>query len=159
MTEEKFKELLQENNKHTDEKIREFLQENHKILMEKMDKKFEENNKVLMEKMDKKFEENNKVLMEKMDKKFEENNKILMKEMDRRIEKLDRSINGKLAVLENEYGQKISVIFDKIQLMDERLSVQDGQNQRFNKKFNNHDEILYSQDLRITELESKVSSI
>ena len=144
MTEEKFKELLQENNKHTDEKIREFLQENHKILMEKMDKK---------------FEENNKVLMEKMDKKFEENNKILMKEMDRRIEKLDRSINGKLAVLENEYGQKISVIFDKIQLMDERLSVQDGQNQRFNKKFNNHDEILYSQDLRITELESKVSSI
>ena len=144
MTEEKFKELLQENNKHTDEKIREFLQENHKILMEKMDKK---------------FEENNKVLMEKMDKKFEENNKILMKEMDRKIEKLDRSINGKLAVLENEYGQKISVIFDKIQLMDERLSVQDGQNQRFNKKFNNHDEILYSQDLRITELESKVSSI
>ena len=120
--------------------------------------------------MDEKIEDalvkNNDKLMQKMDEKIEDvlvnNNEILMKkikqEIKQEIKESEERQNSKLAYLEYTYGEKISAIFDKIQSMEELMKRNEKENQKYRRIVDHHSDILYSQNLRISDLEKKVSS-
>ena len=157
-----------------EKKFQELLLKNNDSLMQKMDTKFEgilsKNNEVLTHNMDEKIEDalvkNNDKLMQKMDEKIEDvlvnNNEILMKkikqEIKQEIKESEERQNSKLAYLEYTYGEKISAIFDKIQSMEELMKRNEKENQKYRRIVDHHSDILYSQNLRISDLEKKVSS-
>ena len=148
MTEERFEEILIKNNQF-------LIQEMDKRIDKKIEEKLKKNNQYLIqqmnERMDKKFEE----FEQRMNQKFEDYEQGISK----KLEEADRKLNGKLAIFEKEYGEKISAIFDKIQLIDDIKKNTDYENQKYFERIENHDDLLYSHELRISELEDKVSSI
>ena len=178
MEEKKFKELLLENNKilineidkKTDQKIEKAMQKMDTTMDQKIEIALEKNNKILMREMDKiidhKIEKNNKVLIQQMeetmdqkiDTSLEKNNKVLMQQMENMINKSEERQNGKLAYLEFTYGEKISAIFDKIQSIEDMIKENQKQSEKYWKKVDRHDDILYSYDLRISKLEGMVNS-
>ena len=119
-----------------EKKIKELLLENNEILIQKMD-----------EKMDEKIE--NALL---------KNNEKLIKEVKQELRESEERQNSKLACLEYIYGEKISAIFDKIQSMEEIMIKNEKENQKYRRIVDHHSDVLYSQDLRINDLEKKVSS-
>ncbi|MBQ3415180.1 MAG: hypothetical protein IJH39_07530 [Clostridia bacterium] len=137
MTEERFEEILKRNNQF-------LIQEMDKRIDNKIEEKLKKNNQYLIQQMN-----------ERMDKKFED----FEQKMNKKLEETDRKLNGKLAIFEKEYGEKISAIFDKIQLIDDIKKNTDYENKKYFERIENHDDLLYSHELRISELEDKVSSI
>ena len=163
MDEKKFEELLLRNNdnlvKNMDTKFEDMLIKNNEILMKKMDEKIDKalskNNETLMKKIDEKMDK-------KIDKALSKNNDTLMKKIKKEINfeiiESEKRQNSKLAYLEYTYGEKISAIFDKIQSMEELMKRNEKENQKYRRIVDHHSDILYSQNLRISDLEKKVSS-
>ena len=126
------------------------------------EKKFEEllikNNTNLIAEMDK-----------RMDKRFEENNKMIIEEIDKRMDKRFDEVNKRFEQMEQKriddnfyfehtYGEKISIIFDKLQLMEDIKKIEDKENQKYRKKVDHIEDMLMSYDFRISKLEKKVNS-
>lgn len=111
---------------------------------------------------EKKFEElllkNNEYLIKEIDKAKKELKKELKKEFKKEIKKSEERQNEKLAYLEFNYGEKISAIFDKIQSMEEIMKRNEKENQKYRRIVNHHSDILYSHNLRISDIENKFSS-
>ena len=119
-----------------------------------------------------------KVLDEKIDRvekkldRIEERLDRIEERLDRVEERLDRveerldKVEGENKTLyekivdmgfyfEETYGSKISAIFDKLQLIDEKQSIQ---KEKIKKHLNHNDALLMSHDIRITNLEKVVNS-
>ena len=135
MDEKRFVELLDLNN----DKLLQIMEANNNKLLQIMEVK---NNKLKQE------------IFEEMDKRFEE--------VDRRFEKIDenfKNVNEKIIdsnfYFEENYGRKIDIIFEKLQLEDEKEDVKIKEFEEFKSQNNAK---LLSHDVRITKLEKVVNS-
>ena len=135
MDEKRFVELLDLNN----DKLLQIMEANNNKLLQIMEVK---NNKLKQE------------IFEEMDKRFEE--------VDRRFEKIDenfKNVNEKIIdsnfYFEENYGRKIDIIFEKLQLEDEKEDVKIKEFEEFK---NQNNAKLLSHDVRITKLEKVVNS-
>ena len=93
-----------------------------------------------------------------MDKRFEENNKNLITEMNKRFDEMEQKRIDDNFYFEHTYGEKISIIFDKLQLMDDIKKIEDRENQKYREKIDHVEDVLMSYDFRISKLEKKVNS-
>lgn len=96
-----------------------------------------------------------------MDRRFERVNKRF-DEVDRRFEKIDekfKKVDEKIIdsnfYFEENYGRKIDIIFEKLQLEDEKKDVKIKEFEEFKSQNNAK---LLSHDVRITKLEKVVNS-
>lgn len=129
-------------------KFKELLLENNKILINEIDKKTDQKIEKAMQKMN-----------ITMDQKIEKAMKKMNTTMKNALNESEKRQNSKLAYLEFTYGEKISAIFDKIQSIEDIMKRQEKENQKYRKSVDHHGDILYSHDFRISKLEDKVSSI
>lgn len=131
----------------------------------RFNKNFEEFEKNHKSEMDKYVEEFNKKFesyMAKIDKRLEESENNLNKymvESNKQFEESERRQNGRLAYIEQTYGDKINAIFDKIMVMDEYIQENNKELKKAIQKLEKHDDILYSHNFRITNLENKIESV
>lgn len=157
MDEKKFVELLDLNN----DKLLKIMDENNDKLLHTM----EENNNKLLQVM----EENNNKLLQIMEVKNNKLKQEIFEEMDRRFEivdrrfekidenfkKVDEKIIDSNFYFEENYGRKIDIIFEKLQLEDEKEDVKIKEFEEFK---NQNNAKLLSHDVRITKLEKVVNS-
>lgn len=146
MDEKRFVELLDLNN----DKLLKIMDANNNKLLQIM----EANNNKLLQIMEVKNNKLKQEIFEEMDKRFEE--------VDRRFEKIDenfKNVNEKIIdsnfYFEENYGRKIDIIFEKLQLEDEKEDVKIKEFEEFK---NQNNAKLLSHDVRITKLEKVVNS-
>ena len=112
------------------------------------------NNKMLVEEMDKrideKLEQNNKMLIERMDGRFDE--------VNHKFEQMEQKRIDDNFYFEHTYGEKISIIFDKLQLMDDIKKIEEKETQKYRKKVEHNGDVLALHDFRISKLEKKINS-
>ena len=84
--------------------------------------------------------------------------KEIVKQNTEDIKKNREEILRQGILFENEYGNKISAIFDKLMLNDEIKMKQDGEFTKFKTRFEYNDTVLKIHEDRITALEEKVGS-
>lgn len=128
MDEKKFVELLDLNN----DKLLQVMEENNNKLLQIMEVK---NNKLKQE------------IFEEMDRRFEK--------IDENFKKVDEKIIDSNFYFEENYGRKIDIIFEKLQLEDEKEDVKIKEFEEFK---NQNNAKLLSHDVRITKLEKVVNS-
>ena len=157
MDEKRFVELLDLNN----DKLLKIMDENNDKLLHTMG---ENNNKLLQV-----MEENNNKLLQIMEVKNNKLKQEIFEEMDRRFEivdrrfekidenfkKVDEKIIDSNFYFEENYGRKIDIIFEKLQLEDEKEDVKIKEFEEFK---NQNNAKLLSHDVRITKLEKVVNS-
>ena len=133
-------------------KFKELLLENNKILVNEIDKKTDQKIEKAMKKMNEAMDQKIGIAMQKM-------NETMDQKIESALNESEKRQNSKLAYLEFTYGEKISAIFDKIQSIEDIMKRQEKENQKYRKSVDHHGDILYSHDFRISKLEDKVSSI
>ena len=121
-----------------------------------MDKKeFEEilvkNNQSLIEEMDKKIKENNVVL-------FDEIDKIIDHKIDKRFDQIEQRRIDDNFYFEHKYWDKISIIFDKLQLNDDLKKIDDEKNKKLEQRVERNSAQLMLHGNRISNLEKVVNS-
>ena len=131
-----------------EQKFEELLLKNNEYLLEQMDQKID---KALIKNNEKLKEDLTGIITKRVTTK-------IMFEVKKEIEKSEERQNSKLAYLEYTYGEKISAIFDKIQSMEEIMIRAEREHRRYRKIVDRHSEILYSHDLRISDIERKFDS-
>lgn len=84
--------------------------------------------------------ENNKTIFSEMDKRmskrFENNNKMIIDEMNKRFDQMEQKRIDDNFYFEHTYGEKISIIFDKLQLMDDIKNKKIKKNKNIERKLN-----------------------
>ena len=143
------------------------LNQNNDKLLNVLDTKIQENNEKLLNVLDTKIQENNEKLLNvidtKLDTKIQENNEKLLNVIDSKIE---TKIESKLSIIEQKmmdgffyfeenYGKKIDIIFEKIQLDNEMNEIK---YKEFEKNINHNESTLMSHEIRITNLEKSLNS-
>lgn len=116
-------------------KFKELLLENNKILINEIDKKTDQKIEKTMKKMNITMEQKLENAMQKMN-----------TTMENALKESEKRQNSKLAYLEFTYGEKISAIFDKIQSIEDIMKKQEKENQKYRKSVDHHGDILYSHD-------------
>ena len=108
------------------------------------------------------MEEKNNKLLQIMEVKNNKLKQEIFEEMDRRFEKIDekfKKVDEKIIdsnfYFEENYGRKIDIIFEKLQLEDEKKDVKIKEFEEFKSQNNAK---LLSHDVRITKLEKVVNS-
>lgn len=130
-----------------EKKFVEILENNNQKLIEMMDIKVENNNQKLIEEMDK-----------RMDSKIKNNNKQLIEEMNRRFDEMEQKRIDDNFYFEHTYWDKISIIFDKLQLMEEKHELEKAETEKIQQKIENNSAKLMSHDFRISKLEQNINS-
>lgn len=146
MDEKRFVELLDLNN----DKLLKIMDENNDKLLHTM----EENNNKLLQIMEVKNNKLKQEIFEEMDRRFEIVDRRFEK-IDENFKKVDEKIIDSNFYFEENYGRKIDIIFEKLQLEDEK---EDVKIKEFEKFKNQNNAKLLSHDVRITKLEKVVNS-
>ena len=142
MDEKKFVELLDLNNG----KLLKIMETNNNKLLQIMEVKNNKLKQEIFEEMDRRFERVNK-RFDEVDRRFEK--------IDEKFKKVDEKIIDSNFYFEENYGRKIDIIFEKLQLEDEKKDVKIKEFEEFKSQNNAK---LLSHDVRITNLEKVVNS-
>lgn len=84
-----------------------------------------------------------------------ENNKTIFSEMDKRFDQMEQKRIDDNFYFEHTYGEKISIIFNKLQLMDDIKEQENKENQKYKNKIEHNEDVLAMHDFRISKLEKK----
>lgn len=98
---------------------------------------------------------------EKMNKRFiETEEKIvdLEKRMNKRFDEIEQQRIDDNFYFEHKYWDKISIIFDKLQLNDDIKKIEDERNLKLQQKVEKNSAKLMSLDFRVSKLEKNVNS-
>ena len=160
MDEKRFVELLDLNNDKllkimnaNNDKLLHTMEENNNKLLQIMEVKNNKLKQEIFEEMDRRFEIVNK-RFDEIDKRFEEVDKRFEK-IDEKFKKVNEKIIDSNFYFEENYGRKIDIIFEKLQLEDEKKDVKIKEFEEFKSQNNAK---LLSHDVRITKLEKVVNS-
>jgi len=108
------------------------------------------------------LENNNQNLIKEMDRrmadKIKDNNKMLIEMMDRRFNEMEQKRIDDNFYFEHTYWDKISIIFDKLQLMEEKHELEKAEAEKIQQKIEHNSAKLMSHDFRISKLEPNINS-
>lgn len=124
-------------------------------------KKMDENDERLERKIDKKLEYlENKIdeNREYLENKIDENREYLENKIDENHKYLEKKIVDNAFYFEHTYGEKISAIFDKLQLNDDLKKIENEENEKIQEQIEKNSAKLMSHELRISALEKKFNS-
>lgn len=136
----------------------EILVKNNQNLIEGIDKKvnitieqkIKENNVVLLDEIDKKIDQ-------KIDKRFKEIDKKFA-QIDKRFDQIEQRRIDDNFYFEHKYWDKISIIFDKLQLNDDLKKLDDEKNKKLEQRVERNSAQLMLQGNRISKLEKVINS-
>ena len=101
------------------------------------------------------METNNNKLLQIMEVKNNKLKQEIFEKIDEKFKKVDEKIIDSNFYFEENYGRKIDIIFEKLQLEDEKKDVKIKEFEEFKSQNNAK---LLSHDVRITNLEKVVNS-
>ena len=134
------------------------------------EKKFEE---ILVKNLTQTEKKMEKIMDEKIEtvlvKNLAETENRINSRMDERITTLERKMDQKYDLLEQKiidngfyfehtYGEKISAIFDKLQLNNDLKQIEDAESKQIQKQIENNSAKLFSHEIRISKIEKEINS-
>ena len=154
MDEKRFEEILERNN----EKIINSLKKDTEEKLSGLEKRTEEKLSGLEKRTEKKLNGLEKRTEEKLsglEKRTEEKLNVLEKRMEKRFDEIEQKRIDDNFYFEHKYWDKISIIFDKLQLNDDIKKTEDERNLKLEQKVENNSSKLMSLDFRVSKLENK----
>ena len=143
MDEKRFEEILERNN----EKIINSLKKDTEEKLSGLEKRTEEKLSGLEKRTEKK--------LNGLEKRTEEKLNVLEKRMEKRFDEIEQKRIDDNFYFEHKYWDKISIIFDKLQLNDDIKKTEDERNLKLEQKVENNSSKLMSLDFRVSKLENK----
>ena len=169
MDENRFEEILVKNltetenriNKSVNEKIETILVKKLTETEERINKRIDDSHKYLEQKIDN--------VQANLEQKLEDSHKYLEQKIDDVKVSLEEKINDSHKYLEQKiidngfyfehtYGEKISAIFDKLQLNDDLKKIDEKENKKIQKQIEKNSAELMSHELRISKIEKEINS-
>ena len=147
MDEKKFEEILERSNQKLEKRFNDTMEKNNEKLEKRFNDAMEKNNEKLEKRFNDTMEKNN----EKLEKKITDS-------MEKRFKEIEQKRIDDNFYFEHKYWDKISIIFDKLQLNDDIKKIEDERNLKLQQKVEKNSAKLMSLDFRVSELEKNVNS-